>query len=134
MSYEIIEKLKKEIANYQDDPRWEEIGKVGEVGDGIVRITGLTGAKSQELLTIQTEQGPRRALALNLEEDAIGALVVDDYTHIKVGDEVKGTGQILSLEVGDAMKGRVIDPLGNPLDNQGSLFQENDSRERRFLE
>ncbi|RME59276.1 F0F1 ATP synthase subunit alpha [Candidatus Parcubacteria bacterium] len=134
MSYEIIEKLKKEIANYQDDPKWEEIGKVEEVGDGIVRITGLTGAKSQELLTIQTDKGPRRALALNLEENAIGALVVDDYIHIKVGDEVKGTGEILSLEVGDAMKGRVIDPLGNPLDNQGPVFQEGDERARRFLE
>ncbi len=122
MSYEIIEKLKKEIAGFKDDPQWESIGKVIEVGDGIVKISGLRNALSQELLTVETQEGPRMAVALNLEEETIGALVLDDYLAIKSGDTVKGTGNVLSLEVGEELLGRVIDPLGNPLDGKGKIF------------
>ena len=73
MSYEIIEKLKKEIGNYKDEPKWEEIGQVIEVGDGIVKILGLRNVLAQELLIIETDKGERRAVALNLEEDSVGA-------------------------------------------------------------
>ncbi len=123
MSYEIIEKLKREIADYKDKTDWEAVGRIIEVGDGIVKLTGLKQAASQELLTIETHAGPRRAVALNLEEETIGALVLDDYLEIKSGDTVKGTGQVLSLQVGKEMVGRVIDPLGNPLDGKGPIFK-----------
>ena len=101
MAYDIIEKLKKEIEGFKDDAKWEEVGKVTEVGDGIVKLTGLPKTLSQEILEIQTDKGPRHALALNLEEDSIGALVLDEYLDIKSGDAVKNTGNVLSIEVGD---------------------------------
>lgn len=122
MSYEIIEKLKKEIAGYKDETRWEEVGEVIEVSDGILKISGLRGAMSQELLTVETSHGERTALALNLEEETIGALVLGDYEAIQAGDKVRSTGNVLSLEVGPELAGRVIDPLGNPLDGKGLIF------------
>src|SRR3989338_4021475 len=122
MSYDIIQKLQKEIEGFKDEAAWEEVGSVTEVGDGIVKITGLRKTLSQEVLSIETSGGERRALALNLSEDSIGALVLDDYLSIKTGDAVKNTGQVLSIEAGSAVQGRVIDPLGNPLDGKGDLF------------
>jgi F-type H+-transporting ATPase subunit alpha len=123
MSYEIIEKLKKEIEGYSEKPEWAEIGRVIEVGDGIVKILGLRNALSQEILAIETKKGPRNALALNLEEESIGALVLGDYLAIEVGDTVKRTGEVLSVEVGDELIGRVVDPLGNPQDGLGEIFK-----------
>ena len=134
MSYEIIEKLKKEIAGYKDETDWEEIGRVVETGDGIVKIFGLSGALSQELLTITTSEGAVSAVALNLEEDSIGALVLGDHLAVKTGDVVRGTGEVLSLAVGDEIVGRVIDPLGNPTDGKGALYTAKSKTERRFLE
>jgi len=134
MSYDIIEKLKQEIEGYKDKTEWETIGKITEVGDGIVKIIGLPKTLSQEILLIETDQGERRALVLNLEEGAIGALVLDDYTAIKAGDIVKNTGQVLSMEVGAELIGRVVDPLGNPLDGRGHLFQKGSGLTRYFLE
>lgn len=124
MSYELIEKLKKEIENFEDSAEWQDIGRVIEVGDGIVKLIGLRKAVSQELIVIETSHGPRRAVALNLEEETIGALVLDDYLDIKSGDTVKGTGEVLSIGVGPEMIGRVVDPLGNPVDGKGSVFGE----------
>jgi F-type H+-transporting ATPase subunit alpha len=126
MSHEIIEKLKKEIEGFNDKPEWESVGRVTEVGDGIVKFTGLRTAMSQELLTIETVEGPRRAVALNLEEETVGALLLDDAGAVKAGDTVKGTGDVLSIEVGPAMVGRVIDPLGTPLDGKGPIFATGD--------
>ena len=122
MSYEIIEKLKQEIEGFKEKPEWAEIGRVIEVGDGIVRILGLRRAVSQEILIIETKQGERQALALNLEEESVGALVLGDYLAIEVGDTVKRTGEVLSIEVGDELIGRVIDPLGRPQDGLGEIF------------
>lgn len=122
MSYEIIEKLKREIAGYKDETEWEEVGEVIEVSDGILKISGLRGAMSQELLTVETAHGERTALALNLEEETIGALVLGEYEGIQAGDKVRSTGTVLSLEVGPELAGRVIDPLGNPLDGKGPIF------------
>jgi len=123
MSYEIIEKLKQEIEGFKEKPEWAEIGRVIEVGDGIVKILGLRNAVSQEILTIESAKGPRAALALSLEEESIGALVLDDFLAIEVGDMVKRTGEVLSIEVGDELIGRVIDPLGQPLDGLGDIFK-----------
>jgi len=134
MSYEIIEKLKKEIEGYKDDLKWEEVGQVIEIGDGIAKILGLQKALAQELLIIETSEGERRALALNLEEESIGALILDDYLAIKSGDVVKKTGEVLSIEVGREMIGRVVDSLGNPLDGQGEIFSKSLGSERRYLE
>ncbi len=134
MSYDIIQKLKKEIEGFEEKPGWESIGRVTEVGDGIIRISGLRKTLSQEVLTIETAEGVRRALALNLEEDSIGALVLDDYLAIATGDTVKNTGQVLSIEVGKEIVGRVIDPLGNALDGKGDLFPKKDDVTRYLLE
>ncbi len=134
MSFDIIEKLKKEIEGYKDSAKWEDIGRVTEAGDGIVKITGLAKALSQEILTIETTEGERRALVLNLEEDTVGALVLDDAGAVASGDVVKGTGQVLSLEVGDGLFGRVVDPLGNPLDGRGPIFSAGSKSTRVFLE
>ena len=134
MSYEIIEKLKKEIEGYKEKAEWQEIGRVIEVGDGIVKILGLRNAVSQEILMIQTAHGERSALALNLEEESVGALVLGDFLAIQVGDVVKRTGEVLSIEVGDELIGRVIDPLGNPVDGMGDLFKKGSKPQRNTLE
>lgn len=133
MSYDIIEKLKKEIAGIKEEKGWSEVGRVIESSDGIAKITGLKSAMSQEILEIETSRGPHRALALNLEEDAIGALVLDDYADVAAGDTAKTTGQILSVEVGPEIVGRVINPLGIPLDGKGPVFAK-DRGEERYLE
>jgi len=134
MAYEIIEKLKKEIEGYHEKAEWQEIGRVIEVGDGIIKIVGLREVMSQEILSVNTKDGPRLALALSLEEESVGSLVIDDYLSIEVGDEVKRTGEILSVEVGEELIGRVIDPLGNPLDGLGPVFPKDSKPQRNFLE
>ena len=123
MSYEIIEKLKRDIEGYKEKPEWAEVGRIIEVGDGIVKILGLRNAVSQEVLIIETAHGNRTALALNLEEESIGGLVLDDFLAVAVGDTVRRTGDVLSIAVGDELIGRVIDPLGNPQDGQGPVFK-----------
>ncbi len=133
MSYEIIEKLRKALSEYDDKAEWQDIGRVIEVGDGVARISGLTNVKSQELITVETERGNVPALALNLEEGTIGALVLGSDTGIRSGNVVKRTNQILSIEVGEEMLGRVIDPLGKPLDGRGEIFKNKEHR-RYFLE
>ncbi len=127
MSYEIIEKLKKDIEGYKEKPEWAEVGRVIEVGDGIVKILGLRNAVSQEVLIIETIHGERPALALSLEEESIGGLVLGDFLSVAVGDTVRRTGDILSLQVGDELIGRVVDPLGQPLDGQGPIFKDGKS-------
>lgn len=124
MSYEIIEKLKKDIAGYKDDAQFEHVGLVTEVGDGISKISGLSKALSQELLNIQSHDGDVAAIAFNLEESFIGAVILGDAQKVKVGDRVKQTGKVVSIKVGPEMLGRVVDPLGNPLDNKGVIFKD----------
>ncbi|HEX4103978.1 MAG TPA: F0F1 ATP synthase subunit alpha [Candidatus Paceibacterota bacterium] len=134
MSYEIIEKLKREIEGYKEKPEWNEVGRVIEVGDGIVKILGLRNAVSQEILIIETKDGPREALVLNLEEESVGALVMGEFISIEIGDIVKRTGEVLAIEVGDELIGRVIDPLGTPLDGLGPIFKAGTKPQRNFLE
>lgn len=121
MSYEIVEKLKKQIANFKDESGLEAVGEVVEVGDGIAKISGLKDALSQELLSIETRDGDMPAIAFSLEENFIGAIVLGEGSLVSVGAKVKGTGKVLSIPVGDEIIGRVVSPLGEPMDGKGVL-------------
>ncbi|OGZ72792.1 MAG: F0F1 ATP synthase subunit alpha [Candidatus Staskawiczbacteria bacterium RIFCSPLOWO2_01_FULL_38_12b] len=134
MSNEMLDKIKQAIEGYQDDPKWEEIGTVTEVGDGIVKISGLANVQSQEVLSIEAQKHKIQAVVLNLEEDSVGALVLGEFSSIKAGNTVKRTKQLLSIPVGEQLLGRVIDPLGNPLDGKGPLFSANEKIQYNFLE
>jgi len=124
---EIASVIKQEIAQYQAGIEVSEVGKVLEVGDGIARIYGLGNAMAGEML--EFENGAIGQV-FNLEENSIGAVILGDYLGIKEGDSVRGTGQLLSVPVGDALIGRVVDPLGRPLDDNGTI----ESEHRRPLE
>lgn len=128
MPYDILQKLKKEIGGFVDDPQIERVGTIIEAGDGIAKIEGLRTALVQELLYIEADSsaGTARipALAFNLEEAFIGAVVLGDASRVSIGQRVKSTGTVLSLPVGKELLGRVISPLGEPLDNKGALFKD----------
>ena len=110
---EITSILKREIAGFEQRLQINEVGTVIEVGDGIARIYGLRNAMAGELL--EFENGVMGQV-FNLEEDSIGAVIFGDYLNIKEGDSVKTTGRLLEVPVGDAVIGRVVNPLGQPLD------------------
>ncbi|HEX6898892.1 MAG TPA: F0F1 ATP synthase subunit alpha [Thermoanaerobaculia bacterium] len=115
---EITSVIEEEIRKYRTDVDLSEIGKVLEVGDGIARIYGLTRAMAGERLEFANgAQGQ----VFNLEESSVGAVILGDYLGIKEGDEVRRTGELLSVPCGPAMIGRVIDPLGRPLDGKGVI-------------
>src|SRR5215217_2131506 len=101
----------------------EEVGTVLEVKDGVARIYGLGKAMAGEMLEITAAESGNKvvALALNLEEDNIGAVVLGDYLQIKEGDEVRRTARVLEVPVGPALVGRVVDALGNPIDGKGPI-------------
>lgn len=134
MAEEIIEKIKQAIEGFTDNSEWEEIGKISEVGDGIAKISGLTNVQSQEVLVIEAGDQKIKAVALNLEEDSVGALILGEGSLIKAGQTVKRTKQILSIPTGEQLLGRVIDPLGNPIDGKGPIFSEKDKPQFNFLE
>jgi F-type H+-transporting ATPase subunit alpha len=115
---DIVSVIKEQIQNFGTTVTMVDVGSVIEVGDGIARIHGLRGAKYNELLEFPNGI---MGLALNLEEDNVAAVIVGDYSHIKEGDEVRCTGRVVEVPVGDELIGRVVDPLGNPLDNMGPL-------------
>ncbi len=119
----IIENLKSEISGYKREARAQKIGRVTEVGDGIARISGLSLVSMQEMVEFETSTGKVSGVAFNLEEDSIGVIVLGDYKKIKEGDIVTHAGRVLSVPVGDEMVGRVVDPLGNPLDGKGPIFK-----------
>ncbi|MBI4086580.1 F0F1 ATP synthase subunit alpha [Candidatus Kaiserbacteria bacterium] len=123
MNNPVIDTLRKEIEGFKDEIRAEKVGHVLEVGDGIAKISGISGAASQEMLEIETEGGTVTALAFNLEEETVGAVVLGDASGIKEGALVRPTGRVLSVRVGSELVGRVVDPLGNPLDNGGNIFE-----------
>jgi F-type H+-transporting ATPase subunit alpha len=112
---EITSVLKREIASFEQKLQITEVGTVIEVGDGIARIYGLQNAKAGELLEFQNEH-KTMGQVFNLEEDSIGAVIFGDYLTIKEGQSVKTTGRLLEVPVGDAVIGRVVNPLGHPLD------------------
>jgi F-type H+-transporting ATPase subunit alpha len=109
----IVEELKKNINAFEKQVQVEEIGTVVEVGDGIARMEGLTKCQANEMLEFPNKTF---GVALNLEEETVGAVILGDYKHIKEGDTVKRTGRILSLPVGDELIGRVVNPLGQTVD------------------
>ena len=115
---EIIDALRKQIENFAVDTSEEQVGTVLEVADGIARMSGLSGAQMSEMLLFPNDV---YGVALNLEEETVGAIILGDASHIKEGDTVKTTGRILSVPVNDEVIGRVLDPLGNPIDGKGAL-------------
>lgn len=117
----IIEELKSQIANFKAEVKEETVGRVLEVGDGIARISGLSGAMMSEMLEFKTARGAVNGVVLNLEEDSVGAIILGEYIHIKEGDEVKCLNRILEVPVGEAIIGRVVNPLGKPLDGKGEV-------------
>ncbi|GJM24753.1 MAG: hypothetical protein DHS20C16_11680 [Phycisphaerae bacterium] len=115
---EISSVLREEISKYQSTIDVAEVGKVLEVGDGIARLYGLSNAMAGEM--VEFTNGAIGQV-LNLEEGSVGVAVLGDYLGIKEGDEVKRTGKLLSVPCGPAMIGRVVDPLGRPLDGKGNI-------------
>jgi F-type H+-transporting ATPase subunit alpha len=115
---EISSIIKQQIENYKADVDVSEVGTVITVGDGICRIYGLEEAMASELL--EFENGVK-GLAMNLEEDNVGCVVLGPYDDIKEGSKVKRTGRVMDVPVGEALIGRVVDPLGNPLDGKGPI-------------
>jgi F-type H+-transporting ATPase subunit alpha len=120
MSYtdSVIASLKKNIESFSSTATVEEVGIVIEVGDGIARMSGLTNCQSQEMLEFADGT---IGVALNLEEETVGAIILGDYKKIKEGDTVKRTGKIMSVPVGDALVGRVVNSLGEPIDGAGAI-------------
>jgi F-type H+/Na+-transporting ATPase subunit alpha len=114
----IVENLKKEIENYSAELRVEKVGKVMEVFDGIAKVSGLSDIKSSEMVSFPNGE---IGVALNLEDDAVGVIILGDFSKIKEGDEVKATGRILEIPVSDNILGRVVNPLGVPIDGKGAL-------------
>ena len=110
--------IRQQIEQFGTTATMVDVGTVVEVGDGIARVHGLYGARYNELL--QFPSGVV-GIALNLEEDSVGAVILGDYTVVKEGDEVRGTGRIAEVAVGDELIGRVVDPLGQPIDGRGAL-------------
>jgi F-type H+-transporting ATPase subunit alpha len=117
----IIEQLKKEIAGFKAETSEKSVGKVLKVSDGIALVSGLDEAMMSEILTFKTERGEVVGVALNLEENQVGTIILGDYTAIKEGDEVVATKRILEVPVGEELIGRVVNPLGEPLDGKGKI-------------
>ena len=115
---EVTAILKKEIASYDDSLQVESVGSVIQVGDGVARIHGLDNCMMSELLQFP---GDVRGVALNLEQDNVGAILLGPEQKIKEGDVVKSTGEIISVPVGEAMLGRVVNALGQPVDGKGPI-------------
>ncbi|HEY8496960.1 MAG TPA: F0F1 ATP synthase subunit alpha [Limnochordales bacterium] len=115
---EISAILKQQIERFQADIEVQDVGTVIMVGDGIARVWGLEKCMAGELLEFP---GETYGMALNLEEDNIGAVILGPYTHIKEGDTVKRTGRIVEVPVGEGLIGRVVNPLGQPLDGKGPI-------------
>src|SRR3954452_6052093 len=115
---EITKILKEQIANFESTVTTDEVGTVISLGDGIARVHGLDKVMAGELLAFPHNVA---GLAMNLEEDQVGAVLMGEYTEIKEGDEVKRTGRIMSVPVGEAMIGRVVNSLGQPIDDKGPI-------------
>jgi F-type H+-transporting ATPase subunit alpha len=125
---EIVSVITQEISDYGARLGARESGRVLEVGDGIARIYGLSGVMAGEM--IEFPRTGVRGLAFNLEENSVGVIILGDYKGIVEGDEVRTTGALLQVPVGDAMIGRVVDPLGNPRDGKGPIISDH----HRFVE
>jgi F-type H+-transporting ATPase subunit alpha len=125
---EIVSVLRTEIDQYRSKLEAREVGRVLEVGDGIARIYGLSGIMAGEM--VEFSRTGVRGLAFNLEENSVGVIILGEFLEIAEGDEVRATGELLRVPVGDAVIGRVVDPLGNPRDGKGPIV----TTERRPVE
>ncbi len=119
---EITQLLRQQIENYESKIAVDEVGTVITLGDGIARVHGLDKVMAGELLSFPHDLA---GIAMNLEEDQVGVVLLGDYTEIKEGDPVKRTGRIMSVPVGDGMIGRVVNALGQPIDDKGPISTEN---------
>ncbi len=126
----IIEELKKQIEGISTDGEVQKVGEVLEVGDGVVKLSGLSSLMASEMVRFTTSETDDEGkeittevigVALNLEEDQVGVMILGDYKGIKEGDKATATGKILSIPVGEKMIGRVVNPLGQPIDNKGEI-------------
>ncbi|HEV8115903.1 MAG TPA: F0F1 ATP synthase subunit alpha [Acidimicrobiales bacterium] len=115
---EITAALRKRMADFSPKMAANQVGRVTEVGDGIARVGGLPGASVNELLEFE---GGKIGIALNLDEDSIGAVILGEVAGIEEGQPVKSTGRIIQVPVGDGLLGRVVNPLGVPIDGKGPL-------------
>ena len=115
---EISAIIRQEIEGYENAVSMDEVGTILEVGDGIARIYGLEHAMAGELLEFP---GSVMGMVLNLEEDNVGAVLLGDDSQIKEGDTVKRTGRVAEVPVGDALIGRVVNALGQPIDGKGPI-------------
>jgi F-type H+/Na+-transporting ATPase subunit alpha len=119
---EVTSVLKRELGGFDADTGVYEVGTVLQVGDGIARLYGLTNVQAGEL--IEFPSSGVTGMVLNLEEDNVGAVLFGDVDAVKEGDEARRTGRIASIKVGEGMLGRVVDPLGNPVDGRGPIAGE----------
>ena len=124
---EIRDAIERNVAAYSPSTAREEVGRVTEIGDGIARVEGLHSAMTNELLEFE---GGLLGVALNLDVREIGVVLLGDGAHVEEGQSVRRTGEVLSVPVGDGFMGRVVDPLGNPIDGMGPIEAEG----RRALE
>src|SRR5216117_4263513 len=124
---EITSILRQRIEQYDVETDLAEVGTVLQIGDGIARVYGLENCVAMEMLEL--EHGVV-GLAFNLEEDDVGTALFGEWQHVKEGEPVRRTGTVASVPVGEALLGRVVDPLGSPLDGRGSI----DAKETRPLE
>ena len=114
----ILDALKEQLKDFAPTVSAQSVGTVIEVGDGIARISGLDDVQSSEIIEFPNETF---GVTLNLEASSVGAILLGAYEHIKKGDTVKRTGRILSVPVCEQMIGRVVNPLGKPIDGKGAL-------------
>src|ERR671922_2666620 len=115
---EITKLIRQQIENYESKVAVDEVGTVISLGDGIARVYGLEKVMAGELLSFPHGVA---GIAMNLEEAQVGVVLLGEYTEIKEGDEVKRTGRIASVPVGEALIGRVVNALGQPVDDKGPI-------------
>ncbi len=118
MPHTIVDVLKTQLQSYTAKATTATVGHVIDVGDGIARVEGLSNVQSSEKVTFASGA---TGVALNLEEDTVGIMILNGATGVQEGEEVRGTGQVMSVPVGDALVGRVVNPLGEPVDGKGAI-------------
>lgn len=121
----IIEQLKTEISGFKAEISEKSVGRVLKISDGIALVSGLSEAMMSEILIFKTSHGEISGVALNLEENLVGAIILGEFSNIKEGDEVLATKRILEVPVGEAMIGRVVNPLGEAMDGKGKIETKN---------
>src|SRR3978361_1322128 len=115
---EVTELLRQKIDNYEQHVQIDEVGTIMSLGDGLARVHGLDKVMAGELIDFPHGVA---GLAMNLDEDQVGAVLLGDYTELREGDQVKRTGKIMAVPVGPAMIGRVVNALGQPIDDKGPI-------------